>query len=610
MFLRRWIIAGLLIAVTFPTAGRAGDAGKEPPFVVGVGARSLGMGGAFTSVADDAATLYYNPAGLARLDYQEVTAMHMSLLEGTIYDYAAWVYPTVSLGGFGIGAMRLGTDDIIKRENFVEVGEFGYSYSQLMLSYGRNFGSTISAGGSLKLLYQSLDIYNDWGIGMDLGVTVLPHEQVSIGVILRDMVPATLELNRTNETLPVTIAGGVAVRDLRISNNIKALIAFELEKTEDRDVRVHTGTEVMFDNTYALRAGYDRDNLSFGAGFRYDRLQLDYAYKIMDYVDDSHRMSISYRLGTSIPDQARREELEEERRGSQLLAEERERQFTLYKEKADDFYRQYRLDSALTYYQRALAFDENNQQIIGTIAAIENSRRIQRDQEQTLRDRQNELNLMIETYLEQARSFYDKEYYPAALDMLELIFEIDPVHASARRLEQQIQSDMSEAIAANLASASRAAEQGDAVRAIEAYERVLYLDPDNARATAGKANLGKTLDIARHLNTGIDLFKAGRYLEARKQFELVVSVNPDEPVAQEYLQRIEDALAHPPTLEEIQQDPPIWQLYLEGLRYMRNQEYRQAINAWEKVLEAYPGNEATLNNIEQARLRLSSGDQE
>ncbi|HPC12149.1 MAG TPA: hypothetical protein PK112_08635, partial [candidate division Zixibacteria bacterium] len=57
-------------------------------------------------------------------------------------------------------------------------------------------------------------------------------------------------------------------------------------------------------------------------------------------------------------------------------------------------------------------------------------------------------------------------------------------------------------------------------------------------------------------------------------------------------------------------DPEAWQLYLEGLRFMRNQEYQKAIDAWEKVLERYPGNEATLDNIEQARLRLKSNNQD
>ena len=604
------ILAGLLAFVAPHQVTYAGDAGQESPFTVGVGARALGMGGGFTSIADDASAMYFNPAGLAVLEYQEVTAMHMSLLDGAIFNYGSWVYPTLSLGGFGLAYMRMGVNDIIRREGFVQTGEFDYSNSQFLLAYGRRLRGPLTAGVSLKILYQSLDVYSDWAVGLDFGMTARLHRHVSAGIIIRDMIPPTLELNTAEETLPLTVAGGLALRDIGVARDIRAQVSFELEKIENRDTRIHTGAELLFDSTYALRAGYDRDNLSFGAGFRYGRLQMDYAYKVKDYVDDSHRFSISYFLGTSISRQAEERLREEKERGSELLADERRRQFALNKERADEFYSQYRLDSALTYYQRALAFDEDNQQIIGTIAAIESARRVQRDQEQLLRERQYELNLMIETYYEQAETFYSKEYYPAALDMLDLIFEIDAGHRAARRLQEQIYDAMSREIATHLELARDARADGDAVRAIEAYQRVLYLDPDNPEALAGKKQVANTFDIARHLNTGIDLFKAGRYEAARKQFELVVSVNRNEPVAREYIDRIESALAHPPTLDEIQNDPEVWRWYLDGLRYMRNQQFRQAIDAWEKVLEAYPGNEATLNNIEQARLRLLSGEED
>ena len=39
---------------------------------------------------------------------------------------------------------------------------------------------------------------------------------------------------------------------------------------------------------------------------------------------------------------------------------------------------------------------------------------------------------------------------------------------------------------------------------------------------------------------------------------------------------------------------------------MRNKEYEKAIEAWEKVLQFYPNNSSTLDNLEQARLRLKS----
>ncbi len=43
---------------------------------IGVGGRALGMGGAFTAVANDITAGYYNPAGLANLNYPQVSLMH------------------------------------------------------------------------------------------------------------------------------------------------------------------------------------------------------------------------------------------------------------------------------------------------------------------------------------------------------------------------------------------------------------------------------------------------------------------------------------------------------------------------------------------------------
>ena len=38
---------------------------------IGVGSRPLGMGGAFVGIADDVTAGYYNPAGLANLNYPQ-----------------------------------------------------------------------------------------------------------------------------------------------------------------------------------------------------------------------------------------------------------------------------------------------------------------------------------------------------------------------------------------------------------------------------------------------------------------------------------------------------------------------------------------------------------
>ncbi len=54
--------------------------------ISGAGARAMGMGGAFTAVADDATATYYNPAGLAQLQRPELTAVGYFASNSTVWD--------------------------------------------------------------------------------------------------------------------------------------------------------------------------------------------------------------------------------------------------------------------------------------------------------------------------------------------------------------------------------------------------------------------------------------------------------------------------------------------------------------------------------------------
>src|SRR5579862_6685071 len=45
---------------------------------LGVGARAMGLSGAFAAVADDASAVYWNPAGLVQLDRPELEGMYGS----------------------------------------------------------------------------------------------------------------------------------------------------------------------------------------------------------------------------------------------------------------------------------------------------------------------------------------------------------------------------------------------------------------------------------------------------------------------------------------------------------------------------------------------------
>lgn len=74
---------------------------KEPYFnkynPFGAGARAIGMGEAFASIADDASAIYYNPAGLAQLDHNEVFWTGGNYYKNA--PYTGFATATLSLGG-------------------------------------------------------------------------------------------------------------------------------------------------------------------------------------------------------------------------------------------------------------------------------------------------------------------------------------------------------------------------------------------------------------------------------------------------------------------------------------------------------------------------------
>ncbi len=295
------VLAGLVVMTAW-----ADDAGRESQFTFGAGARSLGMGGAMTSLSDEGSSVYYNPAGLARLEWQELSAMHASLFEGTIWDFGSWVYPIGDRHGLGVSFMRLGTNDIERRVDFNPGGTFGYSTWQFTVAYGSVITRGVSIGMALKIVSQELDQYSDYAVGGDIGVQWRVYKSLGVGAIARDVVSPRLKMNVTSERTPVSIVSGVSLNRARLSGTIALSLATDVVAYEDRDPQVQAGAELLFAGQYALRGGYDREQLTLGAGLRRGRMSIDYAFKQMpEVLDDAHTFSLSMRVGKSVAEQMR-----------------------------------------------------------------------------------------------------------------------------------------------------------------------------------------------------------------------------------------------------------------------------------------------------------------
>jgi len=331
-------LAGLLAAPAAHATKYAGEFLKVP-----VGARAAGMGGAFTAVADDATAIWWNPAGMVYLPYHEVLPQHAEKLGKLVnHDYVGFVMPLGGPSGkqsaLGIGLLRLAVDDILITprpadlqpvSGFQDYGTDGIpntydadlsegdgkwepgerilaidtylansSQMALLLSYARHNGPHWVFGGSVKFVRQSMpdtlfgEKVTSFGAGLDGALLYMPMDAATIGITVHDLTTTYLSWgNGTRELVRPTLDMGVAFNFFPAERHALTWstdIAWGFEgrqfdsqlKLGEVTAEFRTGLEYWYKSTFALRAGANAKDLTFGAGIRYKHIGVDYAAQL------------------------------------------------------------------------------------------------------------------------------------------------------------------------------------------------------------------------------------------------------------------------------------------------------------------------------------------
>jgi hypothetical protein len=139
---------------------------------IDVGPRAVAMGGAFVGAADDASSLYWNPAGLANMRGSELFTTHTEWLGDLSFDYLG---VGINLGGAGVAGVSvtmLSVPDMIVRtvDRQEGTGEtFDAADLAVGLSYGRAVTDRFSIGATAKYIRQRIWHSEATGAAIDIG---------------------------------------------------------------------------------------------------------------------------------------------------------------------------------------------------------------------------------------------------------------------------------------------------------------------------------------------------------------------------------------------------------------------------------------------------------
>ncbi len=344
----------LLAGVTNVSAQRIAKYGAD--FLSGgVGARALGMGGAYVAVADDASAGYWNPAGLNQIDSPEFAYMHAERFAGVVsFDYAGLAWPLSDRSTIGISFYRSGVNDIKNTldawdaarnqpkpnpEDFIT--SFSAADYAFFFGYGRTVSRKLTIGFTGKIIRRSIGNFADaWGYSMDVGVqyrsgalalglnlqditTMLQSWSINRDALIniRDVFGDDLPEGGTELILPVARLGSaytIGSEKNRLTLALDVDVAFDGQQVNAfnmGDVSFHprAGVEYVYMEKVALRAGLSRIQSSranglditpaVGAGFKIKQLQFDYGFGdfsgLVSELGYSHRISVQFTLASS-----------------------------------------------------------------------------------------------------------------------------------------------------------------------------------------------------------------------------------------------------------------------------------------------------------------------
>ena len=314
---------------------------------IGPGARSLGMGSAYVSVANDASSLYWNPAGIVNVSRPEVQSFYTPWLVETQYYYNTAVVPLGPYGNLGFSFTAITMDEMIVRTvQEPEPSDYGQKFDagniSMGIAYAKKLTDRFSFGFQTKFIQESIWQMNAQGFAVDIGTLFITKRDLRIGMSVSNfggklgmegnntLVDIDVDeniygnndridgnLGTAKWPLPLMFRFGIS-REFTFASNMKCLFAVDAIHPNNNPEYLNIGLEYSAMDMVFLRVGkshtfyelsFQEDDqnigigpeqgLSFGAGVKYQiprgpMINIDYVFTDFGIFNSIEGYSISF----------------------------------------------------------------------------------------------------------------------------------------------------------------------------------------------------------------------------------------------------------------------------------------------------------------------------
>lgn len=352
------VVAVLALFAMFGTKDLFAQAGGSsvPFLLISPDARASGMGETGVAIADDINAIYWNPGGLAFLDYFPDIEEDIPFTQAAL-SFSPWLpqfnadlfysYGTVGryfeeldgTAAFNFMYMNLG-EFTRTAEDGTPLGKFMSNEFSLGIAYGTRITDDLGVGIQLRYIQSNLtpagtgqkDAGRGMSAGFDLGVLYKPSgfkvfdvsDPLAFGFNLQNVGPKITYINES-DPLPTNLKIGTAWKlvkdefnDLKIAVDFQKLLVKRdstnsdplplslISAWENPGIEFSVGAEYWYENVFAFRAGYftepsslgNRKFWNFGAGVRYDIFKLDFSF--INTIEENHPLANTMRFSMLI----------------------------------------------------------------------------------------------------------------------------------------------------------------------------------------------------------------------------------------------------------------------------------------------------------------------